>query len=57
MRIVIQRVTEASVTIAGVTHGAIENGLMVLVGVAEGDSDDDARWLAAKNGGFRLFYD
>lgn len=57
MRIVIQRVTEASVTIAGVTHGAIENGLMVLVGVAEGDSDDDARWLAAKTVGLRIFND
>ena len=48
MRIVIQRVTEASVTIDGKTHSTIGLGLMVLVGVREGDTEDDMRWLAQK---------
>ena len=50
MRIVIQRVTEASVTIDGQLHSTIGPGLMVLVGVREGDTLDDMRWLAQKNG-------
>ena len=41
MRIVIQRVKEASVTIDGKLHSAVKNGYMVLVGVREGDSEDD----------------
>ena len=49
MRIVIQRVKRASVSIAGEVHGSIGHGLMVLVGVENGDTSDDARWLA-KNG-------
>ncbi len=57
MRLVIQRVTEASVSIGGSLHSAIGPGLMVLVGVAEGDSDDDARWLAAKCTAMRIFAD
>ena len=46
MRIVIQRVTEASVTIDGQLHSTIGPGMMVLVGVREGDTEDDMRWLA-----------
>lgn len=57
MRLVIQRVTEASVSIGGSLHSAIGPGLMVLVGVAEGDSDDDVRWLAAKCTAMRIFAD
>ncbi len=57
MRIVIQRTTESSVSIGGKLHSAIGKGLMVLVGVAEGDSEDDARWLAAKTVGLRIFDD
>ncbi len=57
MRIVIQRTTESSVNIGGKLHSAIGTGLMVLVGVAEGDSEDDARWLAAKTVGLRIFDD
>ena len=57
MRLVIQRVTEASVSIGGSLHSAIGPGLMVLVGVSEGDSDDDARWLAAKCTAMRIFAD
>ena len=57
MRLVIQRVTEASVSIGGSLHSAIGPGLMVLVGVSEGDSDDGARWLAAKCTAMRIFAD
>lgn len=57
MRIVIQRVKRASVTIAGELHSAIGHGLMVLVGVARGDVADEARWLAAKTCAMRIFDD
>ncbi len=57
MRIVIQRVTEASVTIVGKLHSSIGKGMMVLVGVAVGDTPDDARWLAAKTAALRIFDD
>ena len=48
MKIVIQRVTRASVSIAGELHSAIGPGMMVLVGVAVGDTEANARYLAAK---------
>ncbi|MBQ1738331.1 MAG: D-tyrosyl-tRNA(Tyr) deacylase [Muribaculaceae bacterium] len=57
MRIVIQRVTEASVTIDGQVHSTIGPGLMVLVGVLEGDTLDDMRWLAQKTVNLRIFDD
>lgn len=57
MRLVIQRVKEASVEIGGELHSSIGAGLMVLVGVAEGDTIDDARWLAAKTIAMRIFDD
>ena len=57
MRIVIQRVKRASVTIGGELHSAIGQGLMVLVGVARDDTEDDARWLAAKTVALRIFDD
>lgn len=57
MRLVIQRVTEASVTIDGTLHSSIATGLMVLVGVEHGDTVDDARWLAAKTVAMRIFPD
>lgn len=57
MRLVIQRVTEASVTIDGVLFSEIGKGLMVLVGVAEGDTAADAEWLAAKTAAMRIFPD
>lgn len=57
MRIVIQRVSRASVSIAGDTVGSIGHGLMVLVGVETGDSEADAQWLAAKTAGLRIFND
>lgn len=57
MRIIIQRVKEASVSIGGVTHSAIGPGMMVLVGVDTGDTIDDARWLADKTAALRIFDD
>ena len=57
MRIVIQRVLEASVSIDGELHSAIGSGYMVLVGVREGDTEDDARWLAMKTVNLRVFDD
>jgi len=57
MRLVIQRVSEASVSIAGRTVGAIGKGLMILVGVEDGDTDDDCLWLATKAANMRIFDD
>ncbi len=57
MRIVIQRVSSASVTIDGERISEIGHGLMVLVGVENGDSEDDCRWLAAKTAALRIFDD
>lgn len=57
MRIVIQRVLEASVSIDGELHSAIKGGYMVLVGVREGDTEDDARWLAMKTVNLRVMDD
>ena len=57
MRLVIQRVSRASVSIDGKLYSEIGRGLMVLVGVAEGDTEDDVRWLAAKTAAMRIFPD
>ena len=57
MRIVIQRVKCAGVTIAGVEHSRIGAGMMVLVGVREGDTMADVEWLAAKTAALRIFDD
>lgn len=57
MRLVIQRVSETSVSIDGKLHSSIGHGLMVLVGVEEGDTPDDVRWLASKTAGLRIFDD
>ena len=57
MRIVIQRVTQASVTIDGKLHSTIGHGLMVLVGVREGAPTDDMLWLAQKTVTLRIFDD
>ena len=57
MRIVIQRVWHASVSIEGEVHGSIGQGLLVLVGVENGDTIDDARWLADKTVALRIFND
>ncbi len=57
MRLVIQRVSEASVTIGGKLHSEIKRGLMILVGVAEGDTPADVECLAAKTAAMRIFPD
>ena len=57
MRAVVQRVREASVTVDGQVVGAIEQGLMVLLGVAQGDTAKDAAYLADKTAGLRIFVD
>ena len=57
MRIVIQRVNKAQVAVDNELKGAIGKGLMVLVGVEDGDTPADAEWLAAKTVGLRIFND
>lgn len=57
MRIVIQRANGASVAVDGNITGSIDRGLMVLVGVEKDDTEDDAKWLAAKTVGLRIFDD
>ncbi len=57
MRAVIQRVRDAAVRIDGAEHSRIGAGLLVLVGVEDGDSDDDARVLARKVVHLRVFED
>lgn len=57
MRIVIQRVKEASVTISGSTKSAIEEGMLILLGIEEADSDEDIQWLCRKVVNLRIFDD
>ena len=57
MRALIQRVTKATVSTEGETVGAIGRGLLVLLGIAEGDSSADADKLARKTAELRLFPD
>src|SRR5262245_2696517 len=57
MRAVLQRVSRASVTIDGEVVGAIERGLLVLLGVTHADTPEQARWLAEKVAGLRIFPD
>lgn len=57
MRIVVQRVRRAAVSVEEQTIGAIGPGLVVLVGVAHGDTEAEAEWLARKVVGLRIFED
>jgi D-tyrosyl-tRNA(Tyr) deacylase len=57
MRIVLQRVSAASVTIAGRTVGRIDRGFCLLLGITHGDTAAEADWLADKVAGLRLFND
>ncbi len=57
MRIVIQRVKKASVTIENSIKAAIGPGLLILVGIEDIDTSDDALWLAQKIAGMRIFSD
>lgn len=57
MRAVIQRVSEASVTVDQVICGSIKRGFLVLVGVADSDEEKDSLWIAEKIAGLRVFED
>ena len=57
MRAVVQRVSEASVSVAEQCVGSIGTGLVVLLGVDKGDSDQDADYIAEKIAGLRIFPD
>ena len=57
MRVVIQRVLEASVSISGAVTAAIGPGLLVLLGICEEDGNDDIEWLVRKIAGLRVFDD
>ena len=57
MRAVVQRVSQAGVTVEGRVTGEIETGLLVLLGVGEGDDESDAAYLAEKTAGLRIFED
>ncbi|MEX0724671.1 MAG: D-aminoacyl-tRNA deacylase [Planctomycetaceae bacterium] len=57
MRAVVQRVSRASVTVDGEIVGEISRGLLVLLGVAENDAEEDAVFLAQKISGLRIFED
>jgi len=57
MRAVIQRVSEADVTVAGSVTGAVGRGLLVLLGVGHGDTEETARTLAARTARLRIFSD
>ncbi len=57
MRVVIQRVSKASVTIDGQVHGEILNGLMILLGIEESDEVEDVEWLTRKIVQLRIFAD
>ena len=57
MRIVIQRVSRASVTIEGTVKSAIEKGYLILIGVCEEDTMEDVEWLVRKVVGLRVFDD
>jgi D-tyrosyl-tRNA(Tyr) deacylase len=57
MRAVIQRVKEASVKVDGKVTGAIDKGLLILVGIEDADTQEDIEWLTKKIVGLRIFDD
>ena len=57
MRVVIQRVSKASVTIDNKIYSQIENGLLVLVGIEDADTTEDSEWLSGKIVNLRVFND
>ena len=57
MRIIIQRVSQASVTVGTTVTGAIEKGLLVLVGIEDADTVEDIKWLSNKIVNLRIFDD
>jgi len=57
MRVVLQRVSEASVKINNIINGQINNGFMVLLGIEDSDSEEDIKWLSNKIVNLRVFGD
>ena len=57
MRVVIQRVQHASVTIEGTLHSKISKGYLILLGICEEDNSEDVEWLVKKIVGLRVFED
>lgn len=57
MKLVIQRVSSAQVTIENVVHGSIDQGLLVLLGIHEDDEKDDMEWCVRKLLDMRIFSD
>ncbi|MGB3008499.1 MAG: D-aminoacyl-tRNA deacylase [Chitinophagaceae bacterium] len=57
MKAVIQRVSQASVTINGKVHSQIGNGLLVLAGIEDADTQEDIEWLSSKIVNLRIFND
>jgi len=57
MKAVLQRVSQASVTIDGKVNGAIEQGLLILLGITHEDSQEDIDWLIRKTMNMRIFSD
>lgn len=57
MKVVIQRVLHASVSIRGKVHAAIREGMMILVGIQADDTEEDIEWLSGKIGNLRIFDD
>lgn len=57
MKVVIQRVSRASVEIDGNIRGAVGRGLLLFAGIGPGDDESDGRWLASKIASMRIFED
>ncbi len=57
MRLLIQRVSEASVTIGNTCKSSVEQGLLILVGIEDADTQDDVSWLGEKVCRLRIFED
>ena len=57
LRVLLQRVSEGSVSVDGTEAGRIGRGLVLLVGVGPGDTEEEARWLAKKTASLRIFED
>jgi len=57
VKAVVQRVTQAKVSVEGQVVGAIQSGLVVLLGIGQGDGEEEAQWMANKIANLRIFAD